>query len=92
MENGKWKIRPADSKNCRPHSRQSFVLCCPKGPRFRRSVAENAYTVIHGETRILSSFSGVACFGSHGQRFLLAVGFSGPMSTTTANSAVIVAT
>ena len=30
--------------------------------------------------------------GSHGQLFWLAVGFSTPMSTTTANCAVIVAT
>ena len=39
------------------------------------------------ETRILFSFS----FGSHGQCFLLAVGF-GLLPTTTANCAVIVAT
>ena len=40
------------------------------------------------ETRISFSFR----FGSHGQRFLLAVGFGYQLPTTTANCAVIVAT
>jgi len=90
MENDNWKMANP-TLSVQPLSRyHSKVAGCllPQGPRFRRRVAENAYPVMRGETGILFSF----CFGSHGQRILLAVGFSSHPPTTTADSAVIVAT
>jgi len=42
MGNGKWEIYNApllDTSGC---FHESFIFCCPQGPRFRRVVAESA--------------------------------------------------
>jgi hypothetical protein len=56
MENGKWQIQRWMFTATLTVFSKAVCHPLPEGPPFRRRVAENAYTVMLGETRILFSF------------------------------------
>jgi hypothetical protein len=56
MENGKWQIQRWMFTATLTVFSKAVCHPLPEGPRFRRRVAENAYTVMGGKTRILFSF------------------------------------
>jgi hypothetical protein len=53
MENGKWQIQRWMFTATLTVFSKAVCHPLPEGPRFRRRVAENAYTVMPGEKRIL---------------------------------------